>query len=298
MDRLKRISTSRIARELELFSHFPPPGIFCYPNNDLLNDLEAIIAGTEGTPYENANFKLSIQLPDNYPFSPPIIRFVTPIYHPNIDSSGRICLSILKEGVPNGWSVALGLQTTLLSIQQLFSCPGTEDPLVIEICDEYRTDYALFARKARAHARQHAIVAENVNLETVEANPIGAIGISKTNTNSIGEYVIEEKNASGDVLNVDESIGLKLSDSNDIGEQAMLVESMIGIQEELTLGEEKESRTEMYKPPSLSTNNSNNSGNSNNQSLPLPSRTQPAIDNDRPKKKFKLGTRKGDLPSG
>lgn len=31
-----------------------------------------------------------------YPFEPPKIRFLTPIYHPNIDNAGRICLDALK----------------------------------------------------------------------------------------------------------------------------------------------------------------------------------------------------------
>jgi ubiquitin-protein ligase len=26
------------------------------------------------------------------------MRFVTPVYHPNIDAGGRICLSVLKTG--------------------------------------------------------------------------------------------------------------------------------------------------------------------------------------------------------
>lgn len=46
--------------------------------------------GPEDSPYANGHFKLKLNLPDNYPFEPPKAQFITPIYHPNIDSEGRV----------------------------------------------------------------------------------------------------------------------------------------------------------------------------------------------------------------
>jgi ubiquitin-conjugating enzyme E2 N len=65
---------------------------------------------------------------------PPKVRFLTKIYHPNIDKLGRICLDVLKEK----WSPALQIRTVLLSIQALLSCPEVSDPLDPTVADHFK----------------------------------------------------------------------------------------------------------------------------------------------------------------
>lgn len=99
----------------------PSPGISAFPNADgnLLSWTATIVGPTE-TPYENLTLKLSFSFPTNYPYAPPTVLFKTPIYHPNVDFSGRICLDILKDK----WSAVYNVQSVLLSLQSLLGEPN------------------------------------------------------------------------------------------------------------------------------------------------------------------------------
>ncbi|KAH0476424.1 MAG: hypothetical protein KVP17_001329 [Porospora cf. gigantea B] len=105
--------------------------------------------GPEGTPYERGNYKLELFLPEHYPMESPKIRFLTRIYHPNIDKLGRICLDILKDK----WSPALQIRTVLLSVQALLSSPEPDDPLDQAVAKHFKSN------KAGAEAKGESWVA-------------------------------------------------------------------------------------------------------------------------------------------
>jgi ubiquitin-conjugating enzyme E2 C len=99
----------------------PSPGISAFPNADgnLLSWIATITGPTE-TPYEGLTLKLSFEFSNNYPYAPPAVLFKTPIYHPNVDFSGRICLDILRDK----WSAVYNVQSVLLSLQSLLGEPN------------------------------------------------------------------------------------------------------------------------------------------------------------------------------
>jgi len=77
--------------------------------------------------------------------TPPKVRFLTKIYHPNVDKLGRICLDILKDK----WSPALQIRTVLLSIQALMSAPNPDDPLDNSVAEVWKSDESKALQTAR-----------------------------------------------------------------------------------------------------------------------------------------------------
>ena len=125
--------------------------------------VNCILAGIEGapnTPYERGVFWLSIYAPRDFPFIPPEVKFLTRVYHPNIDRQGNICVDILK---PEGWSASIDIEALLVSICSLLSGPNLEDPLVPEIAQTFCEDYELYCHNARQYTKKFASVdfAEN-----------------------------------------------------------------------------------------------------------------------------------------
>jgi ubiquitin-conjugating enzyme E2 D/E len=144
----------RLNKELAELRNNAIPNISAGPKDGNMFEWEAVILGASDTPYEGGIFKLNISIPTNYPFKPPIVIFTTKIYHPNINSSGSICLDILK----NQWSPALTISKILLSICSLLSDPNPNDPLVPDIANILKTNPELYNKTAREWTLVYATI--------------------------------------------------------------------------------------------------------------------------------------------
>ncbi|XP_008561349.1 PREDICTED: ubiquitin-conjugating enzyme E2 T isoform X2 [Galeopterus variegatus] len=129
------------------------------------------ILGGASTPYEKGVFKLEVIIPERYPFEPPQIRFLTPIYHPNIDSAGRICLDVLKLPPKGAWRPSLNIATVLTSIQLLMSEPNPDDPLMADISSEFKYNKPVFLKNARQWTEKHARQNQTADEEVLDNLP-------------------------------------------------------------------------------------------------------------------------------
>ena len=103
-------------------------------------------------PYTGGTWLLSVEFPENYPFSPPRVRFVTPIYHCNVNSSGGLCLDVLK----NNWSPALNIFKVVQAILQMLQEPNADDPLDAFKAQVYRDNKPEYLAQARRHTEVNA----------------------------------------------------------------------------------------------------------------------------------------------
>ena len=103
-------------RDLKRLQQDPPGGISASPNPDNIMLWNAVIFGPavsanplinlalipypfliQDTPFEDGTFKLILQFDETYPTKPPSVKFVGPMFHPNVYNTGELCLDILQN---------------------------------------------------------------------------------------------------------------------------------------------------------------------------------------------------------
>ncbi|TYJ58515.1 hypothetical protein B9479_000723 [Cryptococcus floricola] len=152
----------------------PPANITVLPDEDNIELWKLVMLGPPGSPYEKGRFNVNVDFSKDFPFKPPVIKFQTRVYHPNIDDDGSICIGLLKT---EQWKPAtrmeigvlasldsllcllliLYVNTVLSSVYNLLNEPNPDDPLIASIAEQYRTDRPAFNKKAQEYVQKYAL---------------------------------------------------------------------------------------------------------------------------------------------
>jgi ubiquitin-protein ligase len=131
------MNARRILADLKLITNEPPPGVRLISQRSL-TEWEMELEGPEQSAWENGAFGLTVTFPLDYSFKPQTVRFITPVYHPNINQQGGICLDLLMDKLVPSYHTG----SFLVSIRSLLDNPNPDQGLNGDALE-------LFPRKGR-----------------------------------------------------------------------------------------------------------------------------------------------------
>lgn len=95
-----------------------------HDESNMLKGYIMIVPG-EGSPYSYGYFMLTLDFPNNYPYSPPKATYITnngtTRFHPNYYMNGKVCLSLLNTWRGEEWSSCNTITSILLHMASILT---------------------------------------------------------------------------------------------------------------------------------------------------------------------------------
>ncbi|KAM4806288.1 ubiquitin-conjugating enzyme E2 U [Urocitellus parryii] len=116
-------------------------GITAFPITDDMLKWQAEIEGLQNSSLHGFVLQLTIEFTSEYNLAPPVVKFTTIPFHPNVDPyTGQPCIDFLDN--PKMWNTGYTLSSILLALQVMLSYPVLENPVNMQaaqmlIKDEY-----------------------------------------------------------------------------------------------------------------------------------------------------------------
>jgi len=165
--------------ELKNLTKSPVEGFTVTAREDNVFRWTVGIFGPPKTIYEGGYFKAELTFPGNYPYSPPSMRFLSKVFHPNVYENGELCISILHPPVDDPhsgelpserWNPTQSVRTILLSVISLLNEPNTSSPANVDASVLYRkwkegssNDYVNTVKK-QVEASKELAIKDNVTV--------------------------------------------------------------------------------------------------------------------------------------
>nr|XP_002131307.1 ubiquitin-conjugating enzyme E2 S [Ciona intestinalis] len=162
----------QVYKEFTSLKNEPVEGIQVTINEDDVSEIHAVIEGPQGTPFAGGIFKMKLCLTRDFPASPPKGFFLTKIFHPNVSSSGEICVNTLKQD----WNSKMGIRNVLLTIKCLLIHPNPESALNEEAGRLLLEHYADYEERAKLMTEIHALPSGSRAQRTEEKPSTSGLG--------------------------------------------------------------------------------------------------------------------------
>ena len=143
----------RVRNELKELAASPLDGVELFVNDADIFNIEVLVAGPSGSPYEKGLFRLSIVIPSQYPLAPPKVTFKTKIFHCNVTTAGSPCPNLLYGAE---WSPKKNIRFMLVQVLELLANQSPADSLNSSAGKLFNKSADEFAAAASDFVAQHA----------------------------------------------------------------------------------------------------------------------------------------------
>ena len=151
------MARKRLTKEQIAIARSKERDIILVPTNeDDIFKWTAYVKGPPDSPFNEGWFKLKFDVNQNYPQSPPAVKFLTRVFHPNVHfETGEICLEVLR---PEHWNVQWTLESVTRAIVNLLLNPNADSPLNCDAGNALRAgDLLAFNSMARMYTVEEAM---------------------------------------------------------------------------------------------------------------------------------------------
>jgi len=139
----------RLLNEFRQIQSNPPEGLTCVPERDNIMVWNAVIFGPDETSLQDGIFKVKLEFSREYPYEPPVVKFLSQMFHPNIDpDTGIIKVILLGDWSPAHRVVDILMNLRLLLVEPNLRCIYVANSEAAQLFKENRRQYNKRARES------------------------------------------------------------------------------------------------------------------------------------------------------
>ena len=148
----------RLLKERKQLLFDPIPNVnITWPENSI-NEMVAEITAPEDSIYRDDIFVVNFSFDNGYPFQAPRVTMKTPIFHPNIDKNGAICVVSLRKSFNGTVKIKQIIEEIIIALKS----PNPNDQLNIAASTMMKSDPLKFEKTVREQVTKNCLQRESI----------------------------------------------------------------------------------------------------------------------------------------